>query len=409
MKIKSKFFSLVVSCLIFISLCFLAESCADNPNSIGKNFLNPNDTLGVQIFDSFKDTMQISSINIRRYVNTSNSPSLMVGKNPSYISKGLIKFNSLSASYDTSQVVSATLKLKYRNYYFPVTTSDSLGQIAFDIKPIIQSMDFTKITYDSAFDSYFGTGSVGSYSGSPSHDTTEIDIPLDTALVHNWFKNAADTSNPVKNYGIVLYPNAGSSTLKAFYSGTNGSGFRPVLNVIAKKYNSSTFDTLNYDNSSTAFVASTSFGETPEVFRLLGGVGYADIMRFNISKLPSNIIVNDVQVILTIDPTRSMFSNQTNYNLQAYYMDDSMNTPEINSNYYALSNNQVIINSGQNKTVSPISFFQKWIQGQSNYGMMIQTFNQNSSLDLFTVYNETASDPTKRPHVIIKYSLRIPK
>jgi hypothetical protein len=400
-KSKLTFFSHIIGCLIFVLFSLLTEGCADNPSSIGKNFINPGDTQGVQIFDSYKDTMQIVSTNFRKYVNTSASGNLMVGKNTSYISKALIRFFSLSPGYDTSHVVSATLKLRYRNYYFPVTHNDSLGQIGFDIKPILQSLNFSTITFDSVPDSYFGNNTVGSYSGSPTYDTQQVNIPLDTAFVHNWLKYAQDTTNPVKNYGIVLYPNAGSNTLKSFYTSPASSVYGPILTVIAKKYNSSTYDTLNFTSSQTAFLASTSFGESPGVFKLQGGISYVDIFKFNTSKLPANIIVNDAQVIFSLDAANTISSNQTNFSISGFFVSDTLRNIETTNFGASLSNNQFSL-----RVIAP---FQRWIQGQNNYGLMLETANQNLNLDLFSIFNETASDPSKRPHVIIKYSLRVSK
>jgi hypothetical protein len=56
-----------------------------------------------------------------------------------------------------------------------------------------------------------------------------------------------------------------------------------------------------------------------------------------------------------------------------------------------------------NLSASP---FQRWLLGQSNFGIMLHSGNQTTNLDLYSFYKETASDPLKRPHVKIKYTPR---
>ncbi|MBL8015965.1 MAG: hypothetical protein JNK43_01745, partial [Ignavibacteria bacterium] len=51
--------------------------------------------------------------------------------------------------------------------------------------------------------------------------------------------------------------------------------------------------------------------------------------------------------------------------------------------------------------------FQRWLLGQANYGIMLFAGGQTLNLDRYTFYKETASDPAKRPRVIIKYTPRV--
>ena len=51
---------------------------------------------------------------------------------------------------------------------------------------------------------------------------------------------------------------------------------------------------------------------------------------------------------------------------------------------------------------------QNWIRSQSsNHGLLLRTTNRSefSSFDLFAFYNQTAQDSTKRPQLIVKYTV----
>ena len=384
---------------LFISLLsiFQIPGCADNPTSLGKNFLPSGDTLGIRIFDSYTDTMQFVSINIRKAVNTSSSLNMITGLNGNYSSKALIKFTSLSNLYDSATVNSAILQLKYNNYYFPTGSSDSLGNLSFNIYTVEQNFNYQTVTVDSISASSFGTVSQGNYSG-VLVDTQTVYIPLNNQLVQNWLAYTADTSHGAKNYGIALIPNSSSAVLKSFYSANANSGLKPLLKIIVTK-NAHT-DTLTTDGSQTVSLVNTTFTNNPEIFHLQAGVSYIQTLRFTQNKIPSNATINDAQVILTLDSAESKFSTQTTRQLAAYFITDTSNGIATESvPFYGNP-------SGNLYYFRIILPFQRWLQGQTNWGMEIIPRNLSVNLDLFAFYNITASDPAKRPRVIVKYTLR---
>src|SRR5438046_1936022 len=141
---------LAVSVFFILALSIITNGCADDPSSLGLKFIPPGETTGVKIFDSRIDTMPVTFRNIRKYINTSSSGNLIVGQNNNnYSAKGLIKFTALDNNHDSATVNSATLKLTYKNYYFPISSMDSLGQVSFDIYTVNQNIDYTKFTVDS--------------------------------------------------------------------------------------------------------------------------------------------------------------------------------------------------------------------------------------------------------------------
>ncbi len=391
--------------IIFTLVTFYTIGCADDPSSLGLNFIPPGETTGVRVFDSYIDTMQVTSVNVRKYVNTSTSSNLMVGINGSYNSKGLIRFGGLSGDYDSATVNSATLTLSYRNYYFPVSASDSLGQIAFDVFKINQSLNFSAITLDSVNSSTFGTVSQGSYTGSPTADSQKITISLNTAMVKDWLEYAADTSYPNKNYGMVLSPSAASTVIKAFYSGLSAisENVRPKLTVIVTKNNNT--DTLTTSGSATVSLVNASITPSSETFSLQAGVSYVQTMKFDLSKIPSNATINDVQLYLTLDSANSKFSNQTSHSIAAQYISDTAGLVTDGFSFSGSpSGGQYVIRVMSGFQASP---FQRWLLGETNYGIMLRAGNQFTNLDLFTFFNTTVADPNKRPRIIIKYTPRV--
>ncbi len=399
---KLKFYSL--SLFIVTALSIYTIGCADDPSSLGLNFIPPGETTGVRVFDSFIDTMQITSTSVKYYVNTSNSPNLMVGKNGTYDSKALIKFGGLSGDYDSAVVNSATLTLKYKNYYFPTAQSDSLGQISFDIYKVLQNLSYSSVTLDSVTSSSFGTTSQGNYTGSPTADTQEVSISLNTSMIKDWLDYAADTASTGKNYGLTMTPNNASNVIKAFYSGVTDGSVKPKLRIIVTK-NSDT-DTLETTSSETVSLNDASITPNSETFSLQAGVSYVQSMKFDMSKIPSTATINDVQLYLTQNDAGCIFSRLTTYKIGSLYISDTAGYKTTGGTFDGTSTGtgQYMIRLVKPFEASP---FQRWLLGETNYGLLLFASGQTSNLDLFSFYGPTASDPNKRPRVVIKYTPRV--
>jgi hypothetical protein len=388
----------VFSVLVIVILSSFTQGCADDPSSLGLKFIPPNETTGVKIFDSYTDTMDFSFYGIKRAVNTSSSPFLIVGQNGNYSSKAVIKFNNINSNYDSSSAVnSAVLKLKYRNYYYPSHQSDSLAALSFDVFKVQQGIDFTTFNTDSVTNNTFGNTSQGNYTGNPTADTQEVDIQLNTAMVKDWLEYAADTAYAQKNYGIVLSPNAGSAALKGFYSGTEDGSVRPSLEIIVTK-NGDT-DTITANESSTLFLSTGTLTPVNERFILQGGVSFLEIVKLSISKIPSTATINDVQLIFTLDKSNSHISPQSEQKMIAAFITDTSS--------YTVEGDFSGFNVNDQFTMRITYPFQRWLVGQANYGVLVSPSIKAANTDLFAFYDINSADTQKRPRVIIRYTPRV--
>ena len=398
-----RFYALSIILIAAVSLYNIG--CADDPSSLGLNFIPPGETTGVRIFDSYIDTMAITASTSEFHVNTSSSANLMVGKYNSYDAKALLKFGGISSDYDSATVNSATLTLKYKNYYYPGTFSDSLGQISFDVYKITQNLDFSRITLDSVSSGTFGNVSQGNYTGIPTADSQEVSISLNTSMVKDWLEYSADTNYSNKNYGIVLSPNNSSSVIKGFYSSLLGDNVKPTLQIIVTK-NGDT-DTLTTRNSSTVSLVDAAVTPAPETFLVQAGVSYVGVLKFDLSKIPSNATINDVQLYLALDTANSKFTSLTTYKTGSIFISDTAGGYKTSGFSFEGGPD----GSGKYVTRLVSSFqpspFQRWLLGETNYGIMIFASNQTKNLDQFSFYGPNASDPNNRPRVVIKYTPRV--
>ena len=121
--------------------------------------------------------------------------------------------------------------------------------------------------------------------------------------------------------------------------------------------------------------------------------------------LPQCNTINDVQLFLTLDQANSVVSSQSSYSIYSQFVTD---TAGLKTEIIAFigspdGNGQYMTRLVSRDYASP---FQRWLLGVTNHGIMIFAGNQTKNLDRYTFYKETASDPNKRPRVVIKYTPR---
>ena len=396
--IQAKKFALPSIIVLMLSFSLSTMNCADEPTSLGLKFLPSNETTGVRIFDSYLDTMQMLSYNVKYRVNTYYSTFLVVGQSGTYSSKALIKFSGFPNNLAGATVNSAVLKLKYRNYYFPVSMQDSLGQISFNVYKVLQDINYTGVTLDSVNSSTFGTVSQGTHTGSPTADSQVVNITLNNSLAKDWLEYAANPNYSAKNYGIALIPNASSNVLKGFYTYFAGSAVSPQVTIIYTL--NSTTDTLVNNFSEDLFLADANLTPPAGEFYIQGGISYNRVMRFDLSKIPKDATINDVQLYLYLDSSNSKLTRETIYGLNAAYVNDSANVKNDGYLFHTIGSKSVFMF----RVIAP---FQRWLMGETNYGLIINPSNQNANLDRFAFYDINASNPNKRPKVVIFYTPRV--
>lgn len=395
-KYRNRIFNLNLCCGIFLFAALLIsfESCENNPNDLGLSFIPSDDTTSVRFLDSETDSMTITYDNYRQYINTYLSDLLLVGNYQSYQSSFLLKFYQITQDYDSSEVLSASLKLRYSGYYF----KDENGQTDFNIYNVVSDLNYSTITYDSVSSSDFGSKSVGNFSGVVP-DSTYLELTIDNNIVRDWLNYSADTSYAVKNNGIAFLPNMSSSTIKGFYLINNNVEYIPTLTVIVSK--NGDIDTLKLNTSVGLFLSNAPPSVIPpERFLIQNGIGYKNILKFDLTKLPSNVIINNANLQFTLDNSESFISSGTDKRMVIGMVTDST-TKDDSLFFDCYIQDSVLYNVNLN------SVFQRWSSGvMPNLGITIRNADQKENLDNFAIFSPLYSDPNKRPHLKITYTLR---
>lgn len=337
--------------------------------------------------------MTITSQNYKKFATDYVTSAFLVGRYQNYESKTLLKFTNIGTDFDSSTVISATLKLKTSGYYF----KDEMGTTDFDIYQALENFNYTTVTFDSINSSNIGNISLGNYSG-VVNDSQTIDISLNNQIVKDWFEYAADTNYAVKNYGVLLQPRISSTTVKGFYSSsTNTIDLVPSLTVIYSKNNE--VDTLLLDFSEFASMSDAPSSVIPqEHFLLQNGVAYRDILNFDLSKLPPNVIINNATLEFTLDNSLSFISVTTPTTIIiGMVIDSSAKTDSLFT--------QAFLEDSIKYSVSINSIVQRWNSGElPNFGITLKNIFEIQNLDNFAIYSPAYTDPNKRPRLKITYT-----
>jgi hypothetical protein len=373
------------------------NGCQNNLTDEGMEYIS-SDTLGTLLLDSQIDSLQITSSSFIKYINTTKSKSMFVGKYGNYESKVLMKFNGIPSNYDTSTVLSAKLNLRYKKTFY----QDSLGITSFNVYRILNSYDLTTVTYDKFSSSDIGSDILGTYTGTLT-DTNKFSVTLDNQTVKNWLNYAHDTTYAVKNFGLALVANSSSTTIKGLYSPNHSDSLVvPVITIVLLNP-AGRIDTVNLNYSD--FV---SLNYVPQVNTIPGriiiqnGVAIKDIMHFDISKLPGKVIINQATLELKIDWANSFITNGIDKRYIAYMLTTDTLTNDGNT-YYS-----VIKNGDTSAYIVYLTYaLQRWNYGLTgNFGIQIQNIIEYFNLDRYVFYGSDYFDASKRPRLRIRYSIR---
>lgn len=372
------------------------NGCQNNLSDEGINYI-ASDTLGTLILDSGLDSIPINSNNVIKYINTSGSKNMFIGKYSNFESKSLLKFYNLDPRYDTTTVLSAKLYLRYNKVYF----KDTAGVTSFNIYRLLNGYDYTAVTYDNFLNSDIGSTVLGTYTGTPM-DTSLITITLDNQTVHDWFKHATDTNYTPKNYGLVFVANSNSTTIKSFYSPNNTEELLPYVKVVTQSPTAGRIDTLTLKTSvfnSINYVP--QINSIPGRFIVQNGIAMKDFLKFDISKLNQKVIINQAILELKIDWANTFYTPGVDTRLSLRMLTDTTTLADDGISYYSF------LTDSNTYTVYFTAVAQQWNYGKAvNLGFHVKNIYEFSSLDRYAFYGPDYSDVSKRPKFKIRYSIR---
>jgi hypothetical protein len=328
----------------------------------------------------------------------------LVGRNGTYEAYSILQFYpSTFPIRDTISVLSATLTVRFVTWY---GTAGAL--LEFTVYRVTRGWSSSTVKWDSVQTGFYESTPRGTFNISAAPDSFDAVIPLDTAMVREWF--SSNTSTTESKYGLILVPNTTTqNSVRGMYSFGAGDTtvHSPKLIVIAANAAGTTRDTSTFTFGQDTFVGTDDHsGADPNLLFVESGVNFRAALTFDVSQIPRGAILNRADLLMEQDPASSrisIFAGDTAIATHALLTDSS-----LSSNFSfedAASLGRHVPGKATSFSFDIRTIAQSWIRGP-NYGVLLRfpAAQEFSSADLISFYGATVQDTLRRPRLKITYS-----
>lgn len=339
--------------ILSVPLFLFLISCSKEPNDVGFGLLPENEILNVEVYE---DSLEVYARNVQSFIAHSSSPILLIGNYDSISCSILIRFNVPDSLKDI-KMNWARVKLIKTDYVI----GDSTASIRFTAHKVLSNY------YDTLYDSRI----VGEFNAKP--DSVSY-FELDTSVVREWFLG--------ENYGLYLKP-INQGVIYGFNSFDGELFFAPTLEVEIFK-DDNKVDTLRFFSGSDGYFASLGEKIDTNYIIIQAGVGLRSILKFDISKLPKDIIVNRAEISLYLKE-KKRYGRGTDSILASFITDTNLVKNSLGGfeGNYLGQRNQLDTLEYVVPVTTPV---QRWINGEVNNGILIKCFSEQDNFDRFVFY-----------------------
>jgi hypothetical protein len=384
--------SLLAVCLI-ISFKFI--SCTDEPSSIGVDLLE-GDKVIVRTFDTQDDPVYQVSSDIKEVVSLGFASRILIGKRGDVAASSLMRF--IFGINDTLQ----------QDF---LDGNIQINESSIDLDPIytytdtMEAFDFTVHEVTSGWSSMgFTSDSLSSLTYDPMDVSSNKDFSdsvysfnLDNNLVLSWIIFSIDSSQG-SNKGIYYKPTASSGKVVGFQALTITSTTAAKLNIVLEK-SGSWIDTINGFIFEDVSVAEKGFSSLPEdQIGIQSSVTFQSTLLFDLSGEDSSVVVNNAELILTVDSLNTVTGSPFNSNLNAYRVTDSTN------NAFDESFGVTLVNAGNLYIGDITSFVNLWLNSRDNHGLLIRSQSYTEGLELFAIKGSNTPLLSEKPRLKIVFT-----
>jgi hypothetical protein len=384
--------SLLAICII-LSINFI--SCSDEPSSIGVDLLE-GDFVIVSTFDTQDDSVYQLSTDFKEVVSLGFASRILIGKRGKVGASTLMRFIF---------VINDTLKQDFLDGNIQINES------IIDLDPIYtytdtsEAFDFTVHEITNGWSSSgFTSDSLSSLTYEPmdvssnkNFNDSLYSFNLDNDVVHSWIIFSIDSSQG-SNKGIYYKPTESSGKVVGFQALTLTSTTAAKLNVVIEK-SGTWIDTISGFIIEDVSVAETSLSSLPEdQIGIQSSVTFQSRLFFDLSEADSSVVVNNAELILTIDSLNTVTGSPFNSNLSALRMTDS--TTNVFDETFA-----VTLRKEGNLYIGDItSFVSFWLNSRDNHGLLIRSQSYTEGLELFAVKGSNSPLLSERPRLKIVFT-----
>jgi len=380
---------------LFIIPMFMFTACSDDPSSLGSD-LNQNNSVKVSNLDTSKDTIIQVSGSFKKVLPLGSSDRLLLGRTNNLEATTLIKFAlSLSDTYkadlDSIEVIEAKVYLTNSYIY-----GDSNGVFDFSAHKVTYDWGYSTFSYDSIAKLTYDATDVSS---DKSITDTLMSFKLEQSLVKSWLKDEKDNASAT-TFGIFLKPSVNTSKVYGFwgYSASLSQSIQPYITLILKKGTAYT-DTVTYYTLQDIHLVGGDINALPNQFlQVQSGITSNAKIFFDLSKLPSDAIINYAALTVTMDKDVSKLGSGYSEGIYAYFASDT-----VKMEY----DTPLLLERSDNKFSGNIaSLLNKMLNQKTNKGLVLTTRRPLEGLEMYAIYGSAAAVDSLRPRLNLIYSHR---
>lgn len=393
-----KFFVIYKQIFLFIILIIFLAACNNDPTSVGSELLQDANKIKLNEFNTQKENVRLSSNTFKKKITLGVSDKLILGKNSYVESYILLSFQIYLADSLITKIKDN--KLKVAETWMDMKVKYSLGDknlpFDFTVHQVRKQWGSDAFNYDSLKILNYDANDV-SYSRSITDTLVKFNLVPNT--VFEWLQYSVDSTLAPKNYGLLFKPTSATQRLLGFkgYQLTNDPDV-PTLYIVLEQ--PSVFkDTILVSPYMDIHVVNGTEIYSPNDIVLEGGMGYKGYLFFDLSMLPSNIIISKATLELSVDSLKSFDGTPSSDSIVVKVLKDSVSKSYTSdSTYYAILSRSGNVFSGD------ISWMvQKWVSGkEENHGLELSLADEKSSVARIWIYGSKQSEAL-RPRLKIYY------
>lgn len=393
-----KFFVIYKQIFLFIILTIFLAACNNDPTSVGSELLQDANKIKLNEFNTQKENVRLSSNTFKKKITLGVSDKLILGKNSYVESYILLSFQIYLADSLITKIKDN--KLKVAETWMDMKVKYSLGDknlpFDFTVHQVRKQWGSDAFNYDSLKILNYDANDV-SYSRSITDTLVKFNLVPNT--VFEWLKYSVDSTLAPKNYGLLFKPTSATQRLLGFkgYQLKNDPDV-PTLYIVLEQ--PSVFkDTILVSPYMDIHVVNGTEIYSPNDIVLEGGMGYKGYLFFDLSMLPSNIIISKATLELSVDSLKSFDGTPSSDSIVVKVLKDSVSKSYTSdSTYYAILSRSGNVFSGD------ISWMvQKWVSGkEENHGLELSLADEKSSVARIWIYGSKQSEAL-RPRLKIYY------
>ncbi len=379
--------NILLALILFSVSALMFLECSDEPGSVGLGVLPRNDTLRVD------STSLYATSDTTFLLRASGSPTrLMVGSYQDLRARLLLQYSGFSNVPATAILDSAILSFNV-DYRF----KDSTGIFGFEVHKMLRSWHELTFTWDTS--NYPNT-----YRSTPDTNILRIIGINDTILrvridrlAQEWIASGVNAPE-----GLILIPDTLTTNL-ILGMRNEFSTLAPSL-TISYHHPADTTVNLVLTPIQSSYVANGSPPSTPQLRDIQAGVVYRELLKFDSlsGTLPARVSILHATLDIATDRTSSLLTSGSTDSLLVY-----MTTNQV-SPYKSLAYSTLCVPAfvGSQKVYRADirNIVQQWVTVSQNYGLIIRTYNETTTLDRVALYGAGASGAV-RPKLSIVYSI----